>query len=131
VGIGRTNVIGSEYFGIQAPVSGANYGGMYINTASSTGRPFYDTAPNGMKRLSIHGFEALTVEALRDLRKENNQRVATLKAENARMQSELAKQKANTARLEARLSAPEKILLKFAGTEQPSAAGPLFSSDAQ
>ena len=25
-----------------------------------------ETAPNGMKRLSIHGFEALTVEALRD-----------------------------------------------------------------
>jgi hypothetical protein len=256
VGIGRSNPIGAEFFGVQAAVSGANYGGMFINTTTATGKPFYgyslnngqiawsyvdgsdankwklnlggdrltvttagfvgigttapdatlsvngtadkpgggswtvfsdarlkknvqplegaldrlmrlqgvtfeykdpgaihelpgaqigmiaqevekvfpdwvDTAPTGMKRLSIHGFEALTVEALRDLRKEKDDRIAALEAENARRQSELAKQKANTARLEARLSALEKILLKFAGTEQPRATGPLFSSDAQ
>jgi hypothetical protein len=203
VGIGRSNPIGSEYFGVQAPVAGFSYGGMYINTASATGRPFYgyalggatvawhyidgfdgnkwklnyagdrltvtsgglvgigttapdallsvngvadkpgggpwttfsdarlkknvqplegalerlmrlqgvtfeykepaaihelpgvqigmiaqevekvfpdwvDTAPNGMKRLSVHGFEALTVEALRDLRKEKDEKLAEL-----------------------------------------------------
>ncbi len=42
VGINRTaQVSGSEYFGIQAPATGTNYGGMYIRTDSETGKPFY------------------------------------------------------------------------------------------
>lgn len=42
VGINRTSqVSGAEYFGIQAPATGTNYGGMYIRTDSTTARPFY------------------------------------------------------------------------------------------
>lgn len=42
VGVNRsTQVTGSEYFGIQAPVSGEAYGGMYIATDSVDGQPFY------------------------------------------------------------------------------------------
>lgn len=42
VGINRsTTVSGAEYFGIQAPAIGTNYGGMYIRTDSATARPFY------------------------------------------------------------------------------------------
>jgi chromosome segregation ATPase len=87
-----------------------------------------DTAPNGMKRLSIHGFEALTVEALRDLRKEKDQRIAALEADNARIQNQLSEQKANAERLEARLSALEKTLAHFAGTEQASLTAPRATS---
>jgi len=42
VGINRaTPLTGNEYFGIQAPVAGTAYGGMYIRTDSATARPFY------------------------------------------------------------------------------------------
>ena len=42
VGVNRSNpVTAAEYFGIQAPATGTNYGGMYIRTDSTTGRPFY------------------------------------------------------------------------------------------
>lgn len=42
VGVNRnTRVTANEYFGIQTPTTGANYGGMYIRTDSDTGRPFY------------------------------------------------------------------------------------------
>jgi hypothetical protein len=42
VGVNRsTGISGSEFFGVRAPTSGSSYGGMYINTDSDTGRPFY------------------------------------------------------------------------------------------
>ncbi len=42
VGINRsTTVSGAEYFGIQAPAAGTEYGGMYIRTDSATAKPFY------------------------------------------------------------------------------------------
>jgi hypothetical protein len=214
VGIGRSNAIGAEYFGIQAPAPPGSYGGMYINTPNATSRPFYgyslangasgawhyvdgsdgnkwklynsgdritvttaglvgigttaptstlsvngvadkpgggqwavfsdarlkknvkplegalerlmclqgvsfeykdpeaihelpgvqigmiaqevekifpdwvDTAPNGMKRLSVHGFEALTVEAMRQLRKEKDAQLTELETANAKLQKE-------------------------------------------
>ncbi len=37
--INRTNIIGSEYFGFNAPTTG--YGGMYISTDGDSGKPFY------------------------------------------------------------------------------------------
>src|SRR5207244_7264081 len=45
--------------------------GMIAQEVEKVFPDWVDTAPSGMKRLSIHGFEALAVEALRDLRKEN------------------------------------------------------------
>src|SRR5207244_6709550 len=47
VGINRTNIIGSEVFGIRATVSGNTYGGMYMETSDATGKPFYGYATNG------------------------------------------------------------------------------------
>src|SRR2546430_1130812 len=35
VGVGRANAIGSEYFGVEAPATSGNYGGMYINTTNA------------------------------------------------------------------------------------------------
>ncbi len=51
VGIGRSNRITSnEVFGVTADFgpTGNTYGGMYINTTSPQGRPFYGYATNGM-----------------------------------------------------------------------------------
>ena len=45
VSIGRTNRIGSEFFGIRAPVDG--YGGMYMETEGDLGKPFYGYAMAG------------------------------------------------------------------------------------
>ncbi len=45
VGINRSAPLtlfgGAEYFGIQAPATGTDFGGMYIRTDSATARPFY------------------------------------------------------------------------------------------
>lgn len=42
VGINRSSpVTGNEFFGIQAPVGDGVYGGMYIRTDGTTGKPFY------------------------------------------------------------------------------------------
>lgn len=73
VGINRSSrVSGSEYFGVQAPVSGTSYGGMYIRTDSATAKPFYgyntgvDTAwtyldGNTNKWHVYYGSERLTI----------------------------------------------------------------------
>jgi hypothetical protein len=51
VGINRENRIGSEYFGVRAPVftsgTSAAYGGMYMETAGAGSRPFYGYATDG------------------------------------------------------------------------------------
>lgn len=105
--------------------------GMIAQEVEKVFPDWVDTAPNGMKRLSIHGFEALTVEALRDLRKEKDQHIAALEAENTRIHNELTEQKANAARLEARLSALERTLARFAGTEQASLTIPPRESESK
>jgi DNA repair exonuclease SbcCD ATPase subunit len=48
-----------------------------------------DTAPNGMKRLNIHGFEALTVEALREVRSENQRQIQERDARIAELERRL------------------------------------------
>lgn len=51
VGIGRnTRISSSEFFGVQAPVIGNNYGGMYVNTGEASARPFYGYASGGAAR---------------------------------------------------------------------------------
>jgi hypothetical protein len=48
LGIGRNSrVTGSEFFGVHAPVGDGAYGGMYVDTASSAGWPFYGYATDG------------------------------------------------------------------------------------
>lgn len=48
VGVNRNlPVASSEAFGVQAPVTGNNYGGMYIRTDSANGKPFYGYSNTG------------------------------------------------------------------------------------
>ncbi|MFN0150591.1 MAG: tail fiber domain-containing protein [bacterium] len=47
VGIGRSTAIGASDFAIESDATGTGYGGMYVNTPSATGRPFYGYATDG------------------------------------------------------------------------------------
>jgi hypothetical protein len=98
--------------------------GMIAQEVEKVFPDWVDTAPTGMKRLSVHGFEALTVEALRDLRQEKDAQVAELKAanteirnENAKLQKEIAAQKEAVSLLETRLGAVEKALSQRSDVE--------------
>jgi predicted nuclease with TOPRIM domain len=66
-----------------------------------------DTAPNGMKRLSIHGFEALTVEALRELRTEKDTKISELQKSASELRNELAEARAE-------LGAQKELMNKMA-----------------
>ncbi len=49
--VGRsTPITANEFFGIRSTASGNNYGGMYVETQSATGKPFYGFASNGIGR---------------------------------------------------------------------------------
>jgi len=75
VGVGRGNKIsGNEYFGVEAPVGASTFGGMYVDTQSSTGWPFYGYSTAGAYRawtyyegvsqswrLSLGGLDRITV----------------------------------------------------------------------
>jgi len=41
VGIGRNFTVGAESFGVHHSVTGTGFGGMYVNTAGSSAKPFY------------------------------------------------------------------------------------------
>ncbi len=48
VGIGRSSRVSlNEFFGVQAPSGASSYGGMYVNTESADGWPFYGYASGG------------------------------------------------------------------------------------
>jgi len=49
--------------------------GMIAQEVEKVFPEWVETAPDGMRRLSIRGFEALTVEALRDLRAEKDEQI--------------------------------------------------------
>jgi hypothetical protein len=49
-----------------------------------------ETGPDGMKRLTVRGFEALTIEALRQLREEKDARIAALERQNRSLEARLA-----------------------------------------
>jgi hypothetical protein len=52
--INRSSSINSfEYFGFSTPAVNNDWGGMYINTESVTGRPFYGFATNGVARAYV------------------------------------------------------------------------------
>ncbi|QOJ13119.1 MAG: hypothetical protein HRU75_00060 [Planctomycetia bacterium] len=47
VGINRSNPIdATEYFGVQIPATGSNFGGMYVRATSSDARPYYGYSTN-------------------------------------------------------------------------------------
>jgi hypothetical protein len=64
--------------------------GMIAQEVEKVFPDWVDTAPNGMKRLSIHGFEALTVEALRELRAEKDAKISELEKSSTELRKELA-----------------------------------------
>ena len=62
-----------------------------------------DKDPEGYKYVTVRGLEALTVEALRDLREEKDAQIAELEAENGAQHERIAD-------LEARLAALETLM---------------------
>jgi hypothetical protein len=81
--------------------------GMIAQEVEKVFPDWVDTAPNGMKRLSIHGFEALTVEALRELRVEKDEKISNLEKNAADLRKELVEARAE-------LSAQKELLNKMA-----------------
>lgn len=53
VGINQLNNIGAARFGITAPTSGSQYGGMEVGTSSADGRPYYGFHTGGIQRAWI------------------------------------------------------------------------------
>jgi Chaperone of endosialidase len=56
--------------------------GMIAQEVEKVFPEWVEVAPDGMRRLSIRGFEALTVEALRDLRAEKDEQLNELRSKN-------------------------------------------------
>jgi hypothetical protein len=81
--------------------------GMIAQEVEKVFPDWVDTAPNGMKRLSIHGFEALTVEALRELSVEKDAKISKLEKGESELRKELAEARAE-------LSAQKEIVGKIA-----------------
>ncbi len=100
--------------------------GMIAEEVEKVFPDWVDTAPNGMKRLSIHGFEALTVEALRELRAEKDAEIAMLQTEKdlriQALEKNVADLKARDEAREARLSALEKTLSRLASQSSATLA---------
>ncbi len=67
--------------------------------------------PDGYKFVTITGFESLTVQALRELRAEQEAESAKLRAENAALRQQLAAFEAQNKARDAKLAAIEKLLL--------------------
>ena len=62
VGFNRaTSITNSETFGVRSNTSGAGYGGMYMETSSADGRPFYGYATNGGAR-AYHYYDSAAQE---------------------------------------------------------------------
>jgi hypothetical protein len=83
--------------------------GMVAQEVEKVEPGWVESGADGIKRISFHGFEALTVEALRELRRESNAaakasqaRVAALEQENKELRGELADLKAAVDALAAR-----------------------------
>jgi BMFP domain-containing protein YqiC len=99
--------------------------GMIAQEVEKVFPDWVDTAPNGMKRLSIHGFEALTVQALRELREEKDARISELEQHTAEIQKQLAAERESHRQLEARFSALEAAVAKL--SEKQNAADLSYS----
>jgi hypothetical protein len=88
--------------------------GMIAQEVEKVFPDWVSTGKDGYKRLSYRGFEALTVEALRQLRQEKDASIAELKSSNAQIQKDLAAQREINDRLEARLAALERAVATIA-----------------
>lgn len=69
-----------------------------------------DSGPNGYKRVTYRGFEALTVEALRDLRDQEDWQIVELRSENAALRQQIVEIRTQNASLSERLQRIEAAL---------------------
>ncbi len=89
---------------------GGHYGpqmGLIADEVESVFPAWVGRDPSGYKTLTIGGFEALTTEALRELRQEKNAEINSLQDGMANLRDE---KDAQIAELEARLRAIEQLL---------------------
>jgi hypothetical protein len=63
--------------------------GMVAQDVEKVFPQWVDEGPGGYKRLTVRGFEALTVEALRDLKTRQDEQIRALKTENDELRSRL------------------------------------------
>lgn len=85
--------------------------GMIAQEVEEVFPDWVETGADGYKRLTVRGFEALTVEAVRQLRAESSRKIADL-------QKQLADQKALNERNDARFAVLEQMLQRL--TNKPS-----------
>jgi hypothetical protein len=90
-----------------------------------------DAAPGGYKRLTFRGFEALTVEALRELSADKDARIAALEHANAALLAELEAQNRLNARWEARFSELERAVTRLSRTSTTTLAADRELSEAR
>jgi hypothetical protein len=81
--------------------------GMIAQEVEKVFPEWVEVAPDGMRRLSIRGFEALTVEALRDLRAEKDEQLNELRSKN---DEQIRVRDERIAQMERRLAALEREL---------------------
>ena len=103
--------------------------GMIAQEVEKVFPDWVSTGTDGYRRLTYRGFEALTVEALRELRAEKDAKIAALEKQNAQMEQELAEQKKTSSQMEARLDQMEKAVAR--NTEKSGARFALDSKAAE
>jgi hypothetical protein len=81
--------------------------GMIAQEVEKVFPEWVETGRDGMRRLSIRGFEALTVEALRDLRAEKDEQLNDLRS---RSDEQIRVRDERIAQMERRLAALERAL---------------------
>jgi hypothetical protein len=69
-----------------------------------------DSGPNGYKRVTYRGFEALTVEALRDLRDQEDREIVELRSENAALRQQIEQMHGENEAINRRLQRIEEAL---------------------
>jgi hypothetical protein len=93
--------------------------GMIAQEVEQVFPDWVDQGPDGMRRLTFRGFEALTVEALRDLKAHDDAQAAALKAEADRR---LAEKDAQITELRSRLDRLEAAVSKLTDAQSPVAS---------
>jgi len=96
--------------------------GMIAQQVEKVFPDWVSTGTDGYKRLTYRGFEALTVEALRQLRAEQDAKMAALEKQNAEMEKELAEQKKTNSQLAARFDQLEKTVARVEEKSNPTFA---------
>ena len=96
--------------------------GMIAQQVEKVFPDWVSTGKDGYKRLTYRGFEALTVEALRELRAEKDAKIAALEKQDAEMERELAEQKNANAKLAARFDQLEKTVARISEKSNPTLA---------